>query len=608
MNRIAQAALGGLVVAAALLAPAAAEAADRPNVIVILVDDLGWADLGCMGNKLHETPHLDRLAADGVRFTQAYSACTVCSPTRAALLTGKYPARLHLTDWIAGHAAPKAKLLPPEWTKQLPLEETTLAEELRSAGYATAAIGKWHLGGKGFGPREQGFDVNRGGDHRGQPPSYVSPYRLPELADGPAGEFLTDRECNEALEFIRAHREQPFFVYLPHYAVHQPIAGKPAVVAKYRAKAPELPPERATYAALLESVDDSVGRIRGALEEMGLTDRTLIVFTSDNGGLTTGAKPPTDNAPLRAGKGSPYEGGVRVPLLLAWPGHIAAGKTDDTPVASIDVFPTIAALTGIQTPADLDGQSLAPLLTGQGKLAREALYWHYPHYHPGGARPYGAVRAGQLKLIQHDEDGHLELFDLAADPGEAANVANERPAETAKLAQQLADWRKGVGAQLPVSNPDYDSAVDEAPSHVVRPNSDGSIVLPASRVEIHGNQVRYEPQPHKNTVGYWTKADDWVSWDFLVERPGEYEVNILQGCGPGSGGSQVAFEAAGQTLEITVIETRGFQDFLARKIGTLRFEKPGRYRLAVRPQSKPGVAVMDLREVTLRPVGTTGDR
>ncbi len=599
MNRFLSAAL--VIVALAASLPPAVAAAERPNVIVILVDDLGWADLGCTGSKLNETPHLDRLAADGVRFTQAYSACTVCSPTRAALLTGKYPARLHLTDWIAGHPAPKAKLLPPEWTKRLPLEETTLAEALRAAGYATAAIGKWHLGGEGFGPREQGFDENHGGDHRGQPPSYVSPYGLPQLADGPAGEFLTDRECDEAVKFIRAHREQPFFVYLAHYAVHQPIAGKPEVVAKYRAKAPDLPPARATYAALLESVDDSVGRIRQTLEEMGLSERTLIVFTSDNGGLSSGDEPTTDNAPLRAGKGSPYEGGVRVPLLVAWRGHVKAGVVDDTPVASIDVFPTVAELTGEHVSAGPDGRSLAPLLTGQGPLEREALFWHYPHYHLQNGRPYGAVRAGNLKLIRYDEDGHLELFDLASDPGETSNVANQRPAETAALAKRLADWRKEVGAQLPTPNPDYDPTADEPPSHVVRPTAEGAIVLPASRVEIHGDQVRYEPQPHKNTVGYWTKAGDWVSWDFVVEKPGKYEVEILQGCGPGSGRSQVAFEAAGQTLEITIVETRGFQDFLPRKIGAFSFEQPGRYRLTVRPQKKPGVAVMDLREVTLRP-------
>lgn len=601
MNRFAAAALTCLALTAALPTSAAADAADRPNVIMILVDDLGWADLGCTGSKLHETPSLDRLAAGGARFTQAYSACTVCSPTRAALLTGKYPARLHLTDWIAGHPAPIAELLPPDWTKRLPLEETTLAEAMRGAGYATAAIGKWHLGGEGFGPLAQGFDVNLGGDHRGQSPSYVSPYRLPELSDGPAGEFLTDRECDESLKFIRAHREQPFFVYLSHYAVHQPIAGKPAVIAKYRAKTPELPPERATYAALVESVDDSVGRIVATLEELGLTEKTLIVFTSDNGGLTTGAKPPTDNAPLRAGKGSPYEGGVRVPLLVSWPGHVKAGTVDDTPVASIDLFPTIAELTGEPAPAGLDGRSLAALLTGDGRLDREALYWHYPHYHPGGARPYGAVRAGDLKLIQYDEDGHRELFDLAADPSETANVANQRPAESAALAMQLADWRQEVGAQMPTPNPAYEPARDDAPSHVVRPGAEGAIVLPASRVEIHGDQVRFEPQPHKNTVGYWTKATDWVSWDFLVARPGEYEVEILQGCGPGSGGSEVEFSAAGQTIGITVVETRGFQDFLPRKIGTLKFAQPGRFRLTVRTQKKPGVAVMDLREVTLRP-------
>jgi hypothetical protein len=355
------------------------------------------------------------------------------------------------------------------------------------------------------------------------------------------------------------------------------------------------------YAALVESVDDSLGRVVDALAELGLTERTILVFTSDNGGLSHGPRPPTTNAPLRAGKGSPYEGGVRVPLLIAWPGHVAAGAAEDTPVASIDLLPTIADLAGLLSPPNLDGRSLAPLLTRKGPLERDALYWHYPHYHPGGSRPYGAVRAGELKLIEYYEDGYLELFDLASDPGETVNLANQRPAEADRLRRRLEAWRQDVQAQMPRPNPDYDQAQDVPPEHVIRPQADGTIRLEARAVEIHGKQVRYEPQPHKNTIGYWTEADDWVSWDFVVRQPGAYEVEILQGCGPGSGGSRVEFSAAGQALEVTVVETGGFQDFRARSIGTLRFEAPGRYRLAVRPKAKPGLAVMDLRSVTLRP-------
>jgi hypothetical protein len=373
-------------------------------------------------------------------------------------------------------------------------------------------------------------------------------------------------------------------------------------VAKYRAQAPDAPPQRAVYAALVESVDDSVGRIVATLDQLGLAERTILVFTSDNGGLSSGPRPPTTNAPLRAGKGSPYEGGLRVPLLIVWPGHVAAGAIQDTPAASIDVLPTVVDLAGLRAPPDLDGRSLVPLLTGGGRFERDALYWHYPHYHPGGARPYGAVRAGDLKLIEHYEDGHLELFDLASDPGETANVANQRPAEAAALHRRLEAWRRETGAQMPRQNPDYDAAQDVPPEHVVRPRKDGVIALDARAAEVHGEQVRYEPQPHKDTIGYWTKAEDWVSWDFVVREPGAYEVEILQGCGPGSGGSAVQFSAAGEVLSVSVVETGGFQDFRARSIGTLRFDAPGRHRLSVRARTKPGPAVMDLRSVTLRPL------
>lgn len=574
----------------------------RPNFVVVLVDDLGWADLACMGSTFHETPHLDRLAARGVRFRQAYSACTVCSPTRAALLTGKHPARLHVTDWIAGHELPLARLSPPDWTRHLPLEEVTLAEALRQAGYATASIGKWHLGGSEYSPEKQGFDLNVAGDGRGQPPGYLAPFGLPRLAEGPKGEFLSDRLTGEAIRFMLANRDRPFLLYLPHYAVHQPIAGKPEVVAKYRAKAQADAPQRnPTYAALLESVDDSVGSLVQALADLGLTENTWIVFASDNGGLVLGETPPTSNAPLRAGKGSPYEGGVRTPFIVAGPAVAARGATNDTPVASYDLFPTLLELAGLDRPDGLDGRSLAPLLAGAGDLERDALYWHYPHYHPGGATPYSAVRAGDWKLIEYHEDDHVELFNLAEDLGETVNLANQLPDRTHELRQKLVVWRASVGAQMPVANDNFDPARESPPPHVVRPARDGSILLAARDSEIHGQTVRYEPQPHKNTVGYWTRQKDWVSWDFVVLAAGEYRVEILQGCGPGSGGSQVEFSAAGQKLPVKVVETKGFQDFLKREIGVFKFDSPGRYRLSATPQTKPGLAVMDLREVRLSP-------
>jgi len=432
-----------------------------PNVIVILVDDMGWRDLACQGSGFYETPHIDRLAAAGMRFTQGYSACTVCSPSRAALMTGQYPARLHLTDWIAGHQRPHAQLLPPDWTKHLPLETVTVAERLKAAGYATASIGKWHLGGPAFHPEHQGFDENKGGSDRGQPPSYFSPYKIPTLADGPAGEYLTDREAAEAVRFITAHKDGPFFLYLPHYCVHTPIQAKPEVTATYKGKAaPAQQPKNDAYAAMVESVDDALGRIVATLDELGIRDQTVIFFTSDNGGLAG----VTDNRPLRAGKGSAYEGGVRVPFIVSWPGLTKPGSTSDVPVITPDIPATILALTGVgPDPAQpLDGRDLTAVLAG-GRLDRAAIYWHYPHYHPGGATPYSAIRAGSWRLVHFYEDGRDELYDLAADEAETTDLATREPAQAKALREKLDAWLTEVGAQMPRPNPDHDPAQDGKP-------------------------------------------------------------------------------------------------------------------------------------------------
>lgn len=437
-----------------------------PNVIVILVDDWGTTDLSCYGSKLYETPNIDRLAAEGVRFSTGYSACTVCSPTRAALMTGKYPARLHLTDWIAGHGRPHAKLRIPDWTKFMKHEEVTLAEQFKAAGYATASIGKWHLtpalekGDEAYYPETHGFDVNIGGYHRGQPPSYFSPYKIPTLKEGPDGEFLTDREAAEAAKFIEDNRARPFFIYLPHYAVHTPIQSKKEVAAKYAAKLeknPDLAQRNASYAALVESVDDALGTIRKALEKNGLTDRTLIVITGDNGGLL----PITDNAPLRAGKGSAYEGGVRVPFIVAWPGKVAPKVVSDVPAVTIDIYPTVLELAGIRPMQSLvDGVSLAPLLTKGTKPDRDTIFWHYPHYHPGGATPYSAVRSGDWRLVHFYEDGRDELYNLAADVGEKTELSAREPEVAKALRTRLDAWLKSVDAQLPTPNPEADPAKD----------------------------------------------------------------------------------------------------------------------------------------------------
>ena len=441
------------------LAATVAFAADvPPNVIVVLVDDMGWKDLSCQGSDFFETPHVDRLAASGMRFTQGYSACTVCSPTRAALLTGQYPARLHLTDWIAGHERPWAKLRIPAWTQHLPLEAVTVAERLKAAGYATASIGKWHLGGAAFAPEHQGFDVNRGGTDKGQPPSYFSPYGIATLHDGPQGEYLTDREAAEAVAFIEAHRGRPFFLSLPHHGVHTPIQAKPEVTAKYTAKQPGIPPKVAAYAAMVESVDDAVGKILDTIDRLGLRDRTAIVFTSDNGGQAS----ITDMKPLRAGKGSAYEGGVRVPFIVSWPGVTTPGTTSAVPVITPDIPATILDLTGVGPAAGqpLDGQSLASVLRGDGVFDRDAIYWHYPHYHPGGATPYSAIRSGPWRLVHFYEDDRDELYDLATDPGEATDLAALQPEQAADLRRRLDAWLADVGAQLPSPNPDFDPTRD----------------------------------------------------------------------------------------------------------------------------------------------------
>jgi arylsulfatase A-like enzyme len=448
---------------AALLALLAAGAEPRrdpgPNIVLFIIDDMGWSDLGCMGSAFYETPNVDRLAAGGMRFTHAYSACTVCSPTRASLMTGKYPATLRVTDWIAGHKRPFAKLSVPDWTMHLPLEETTLAEALKTAGYATALFGKWHLGGPDFAPEKHGFDVNAGGDHRGQPPSYFAPYNIPSIPGGEKGEYLTDRLTTEAVKFIEASKERPFFAYFPHYAIHNPVQAKPALVEKYRNKAkPDGPHKNPAYAAMIESVDESVGRILASLDQAKIADRTIVIFTSDNGGLI----PNTAQPPLRAGKGSAYEGGVRVPLLVRWPGAVKPGSVCETPVITPDLFATLVEAAGAKPPPGVEGESLAPLLRQSGGLQRDAIFWHYPHYHPGAATPYGAVRAGDWRLVEFYEDGRLELYDLKADPGEKENLAAAKPEKAAELRRRLDDWRKSVKAQMPTPNPDHDPAKDKA--------------------------------------------------------------------------------------------------------------------------------------------------
>jgi arylsulfatase A len=435
----------------------------QPNIVLILADDLGWTDLSCYGSDFYETPHIDRLARDGMKFTQAYSACTVCSPTRAAILTGKYPARLHVTDWIPGLPPENPKLLVPSWTKYLPLEEITAARSLRSIGYVTASIGKWHLGGEEYYPEKHGFEVNIAGSSAPAPPSYFAPYKIATLPDGPKGEYLTDRIGDEAVRFIEQQKEKPFFLYLPQFAVHMPIQGKEALMQKYRAKKrPGQKQTNAIYAAMIESMDDSVGRIRRKLDELKLADRTIVIFASDNGGRV----PTTSNHPLRVGKGSCYEGGTRVPLIVHWPGVTRPGSVCETPVISMDLHPTILEIAGLKEAArkSVDGANLEPVLRQAGELKRDALFWHYPHYQHyqlGGTTPYGAIRAGDFKLIEFFDDMRVELYNLREDIGEQRNLASALPAKAAELRERLHSWRKEVGAQMPSRNPNYDPSKPE---------------------------------------------------------------------------------------------------------------------------------------------------
>ena len=442
------------------------------NVIFMLIDDLGATDFGCTGSRFYETPNIDRLASQGMRFTQGYAACTVCSPTRAAVMTGKYPARLHITDWIKGHNRPKAKLRIPDWTMYLPLEEITIAERLHAAGYVTAHVGKWHLGDAPYYPEHQGFDLNVGGTHMGAPGSYFWPYgtgerRVP-LEGGQEGEYLTDRLTDEAIRFIEAHRERPFFMYFAHYAVHTPLQAKPELVAYYEKKVAEAQArgddldgqQCPVYAAMIHSLDENVGRLIDCLDRLGIAERTVVFLTSDNGGLGLPAcqkRPVTHNIGLRAGKGSAYEGGVRVPWIVRWPGVVAPGSVCHEPVISIDAYPTILEITGVADAEDhhSDGISIVPLLTQQKVFAKRAIYWHYPHYHPGGATPYSAVRDGDWKLIEFFEDNHVELYNLKEDPEESQDLAGRIPEKAESLRTQLHRWREEVKAQLPTPNPDY---------------------------------------------------------------------------------------------------------------------------------------------------------
>jgi len=462
---------------------------NRPNIMFILIDDMGWTDLACCGSEFYETPNLDRLRAESMRFTDAYAACPVCSPTRASILTGKYPASVGVTDWIDWglHMHPaRGRLIDAPYIDHLPVEEKNLARTLCKAGYATWHVGKWHLGGEPYLPDQQGFDVNIGGCHMGCPPhGYFSPWKIDTLDDGPAGECLTDCLTDEAIRLIENNEGKPFFLNMWYYAVHTPIQAKPELTARFEAKAKKMGLDKVktfaegehfpcehkknrrvkrrlvhsdpVYAGMIYNLDANIGRLLEAVETAGQTDNTIVIFTSDNGGLATAEGSPTCNAPLAEGKGWMYEGGTREPLLVKWPAVVEAGSTCSVPVTSPDFYPTLLEAAGLDPMPEqhTDGVSFMPALKGDNDFDRGPMFWHYPHYGNQGGTPGSSVRDGDYKLIEFFEDGRIELYNLREDIGEEHNLAEKEPELAARLKRKLAEWRDKVDAKIPQPNPDF---------------------------------------------------------------------------------------------------------------------------------------------------------
>ena len=466
----------------------------KPNVIFILLDDFGYTDLGCYGSRYYTTPNIDKLAREGVRFINAYAACPVSSPTRASIMTGRYPVNTGITDWIPGRQAtnsgrPDDRLISLPFKLQLDPEEITIAEVLKKNGYSTMISGKWHLGADPkYWPENQGFDINKGGYSAGQPNrsktsnGYFSPYGNPRLVDGPDGEYLTDRQTDEAIRFIESSGNRPFFVYLSYYAVHNPMQGKENLVKKFTAKADSLGlsdieaysrdkewirksmsdnfkeriiQSNPVYAAMIYSVDENLGRLFARLNDLGLDKNTIIIFTSDNGGLSTSEGSPTCNFPLRAGKGWLYEGGIRVPLIIKYPGKTISGTERKTPVSSIDFFSTIIEMTGSVPPSvKTDGVSIMSLLK-KDRMKSRPLFWHYPHYSNQGVEPGSAVRLGKYKLIDNFEKGRQELYDLDTDISEKNDISSLKPEKTRELFKLLEDWRHMTNAKMMEQNPNW---------------------------------------------------------------------------------------------------------------------------------------------------------
>lgn len=485
MNRrdfLATAALGTLLTSCAGRTPSPTAKTRKPkqNFLFILVDDLGWRDLGCFGSTFYETPRIDQLAREGMRFTDAYAACPVCSPTRASIMTGKYPARMATTDWfgapqpdnVQNHKTNDKPLLPAPYEEELSRDEITIAEALKMSGYNTFFTGKWHLGGKGYYPEDQGFEINRGGYEKGSPNSYFSPYKNPKLKDGPDGEHLPDRLARESVQFLEANGKHPFLLFLSFYSVHTPLQGREDLIEKYKAKAkqvahngPDFIPEgerqarqvqdHPVYGAMVEAMDQAVGTVLDGLSRLGLEENTTVFFMSDNGGLSTSEGSPTSNVPLRAGKGWLYEGGIREPMIVKWPGVTSPGSECHHPVTSTDFYPTMLEIAGLPPRPEQhkDAVSFAPLLQGETLPKDRPLFWHYPHYGNQGGSPGAAVRLGAYKLIEFFEDGHFELYNLQDDPGEQCDLFHDSPNYAEPMIEMLHAWQREVGARFPTPNP-----------------------------------------------------------------------------------------------------------------------------------------------------------
>ena len=459
--------------------------AARPNVVLILVDDMGLHDLSVEGSDFYQSPNIDKLARGGMRFTQGYATCRVCSPSRASIQLGQFTARHGITNWIGARSGMQwnreDRLLPAEYVRALPAEDVSIAEAMKEAGYSTFFAGKWHLGGDGSLPTDHGYDINVGGHHRGSPPGgFFSPYKNPEMDDGPAGESLTLRLGRETAAFIRENRDAPFFAMLSFYSVHAPVQTTPALWEKYQALAALRPAvherfridrtlpvrqvqDHPVYAGMVETTDQAVGTVLDTLDECGLTQSTIVIFTSDNGGVSSGDAYATSNLPLRGGKGRQGEGGIREPFYIRYPAVTKSESTCDVPVTGADFYPTILELCGLdlKPTQHVDGISLVPLLQGKS-IADRPLYWHYPHYDNQGGEPSSLIRVGDWKLIHYYEDGRDELYDLAVDPSETSDLSLTHPALTRKMWDQLQSWLMSVNAKYPEPDPRYSPEKTEA--------------------------------------------------------------------------------------------------------------------------------------------------